>query len=92
MSEILPKLSTTWTVADTQKWVQFTGLNSLAQKFCTSVLNIENLGIDGSILHSLTEDDFREELGVGSKIMLKKIMACNLCTNIGVQTGFNNFD
>ena len=55
-------------------------------------MNIENLGIDGSILHSLTEDDFRDELGVSSKIMLKKIMACKFWTYIGVQSGFYNFD
>jgi hypothetical protein len=34
------------------------------------------IGIDGSCLHSLSEDDLREELGVSSKIMLRKIMAC----------------
>lgn len=34
LAEILPKLSTTWTVADTQKWIQFTGLQNLAEKFC----------------------------------------------------------
>lgn len=39
-------------------------------------LYIESLGIDGSCLHSLTEDDFRVELGVSSKIMLRKIMTC----------------
>lgn len=30
LAELLPKPSNTWTVADTQKWIQFTGLNSLA--------------------------------------------------------------
>lgn len=53
---------------------------------------IENVGVDGSCLHSLTEDDFKEELGVTSKIMLKKIMTCNCLFSVGVQTGFNNFD
>ncbi len=44
-------------------------------------LIIESLGIDGSILHSLTEDDLKDELGVSSKIMIKKMMACNHLLN-----------
>jgi hypothetical protein len=37
---------------------------------------LELIGIDGSCLHSISESDLREELGVSSKIMIKKIMAC----------------
>ena len=78
LAEILPKPSTTWTVPETLKWVEFTGLTLLAENFRISFANIENLGIDGSCLHTLTEDDFRDELGITSKIMLKKIMICTI--------------
>jgi hypothetical protein len=30
LAETLPKLSSTWTVEDTQKWLQFTGLQILS--------------------------------------------------------------
>ena len=60
LAEILPKPSTTWTVTETLKWVEFTQLTALAENFRTSFPNIENLGIDGSCLHTLTEDDFRD--------------------------------
>jgi hypothetical protein len=30
LAEIIPKLSSTWTVEDTQKWLQFTGLQILS--------------------------------------------------------------
>ena len=33
LAEILPKPSTTWTIDDTQKWVNFVGLTMLADKF-----------------------------------------------------------
>jgi hypothetical protein len=53
----------------------------LSDKFSKWFNDIETIGIDGSCLHSLTEDDLREELGVSSKIMLKKMMACNFSTS-----------
>lgn len=54
--------------------------------------DVENLGIDGSCLSSLSEEDFREELGVTSKIMLKKIMACTSRIISGIGNGFKNYD
>jgi hypothetical protein len=92
LADLIPKLSNTWTVDDTLKWLDFTGLQMLTDKFSMLNHNVEIIGIDGSCLHSLTEDDLREELGVSSKIMLKKMMACTCCCIIGVQTGFANFD
>lgn len=56
------------------------------------VITSENLGIDGSCLSTLTEEDFREELGISSKIMMKKIMACKFVNNVGIGNGFHNFD
>lgn len=55
LAQILPKPSMTWTITDTQKWVDFVGLHMLAGKFCTCANNLEELGIDGSCLHSLNE-------------------------------------
>lgn len=39
LAQIIPKLSRTWTVADTQKWIQFTGLEILSSKFRTFFLS-----------------------------------------------------
>lgn len=53
LAEIIPKASHTWTIADTQKWIEFAGLQSLAEQFCNYEIIVEILGIDGSCLHAL---------------------------------------
>lgn len=39
LATILPKPSPTWTVSDTLKWVEFTGLTAFGPKFCINALN-----------------------------------------------------
>lgn len=74
--EVLPKYSTTWTVDDIETWLNFIGLTNFVKKFRNSFHNEGEASIDGSILGELSEDDFRSELGIESKILLKKIMTC----------------
>jgi hypothetical protein len=74
--EVLPKYSSTWTVDDIETWLNFIGLSNFVKKFRNYSYKKGDASIDGSILGELSEEDFRAELGIESKILLKKIMTC----------------